>query len=61
MFLERSEEAQALYLVHKGKPISEQDSRLWERVITDDFAQLRKAGLTHPMMTDIEKKLDVSR
>jgi predicted Zn-dependent protease len=50
MFLERSEEAQALYLAHKGKPISEQDSKLWERVIAEDFAEFRKAALTHPMM-----------
>ena len=27
MFLERSEDAQALYLAHKGKPMTEQDSR----------------------------------
>ncbi len=61
MFVERSEEARALYLAHKGKPISEQDSSLWERVIGDDFAKLRKAGLTHPMMADIENELGVSR
>ena len=61
MFLERREEAQALYLAYKGKPISEQDSKLWERVIADDFAEFRKAGLTHPMMADIEKELGVSR
>ena len=41
--------------------MSEQDSKLWERVIADDFAEFRKAGLTHPMMADIEKELGVSR
>ena len=60
MFLERREESNALYLAHKGKPLSEQDARLWERVIADDFAEFRKAGLTHPMMADIEKELGVS-
>jgi hypothetical protein len=44
----------------KGKPLSEQDARLWERVIVEDFAEFRKAGLTHPMMAHIEKKLGVS-
>jgi TPR repeat protein len=61
MFLKRSKEAQALYLAYKGKPISKQDHRLWERVIADDFAQFRKAGLTHPMMDQIEKQFGVSR
>ena len=61
VFLERSEEARVLYLVHKGERISEQESRLWERVIADDFAEFRKAGLTHPMIADIEKELGVSR
>ena len=61
MFLGREEESRALYFAHKGKPISEQDGRLWERVIVEDFAEFRKAGLTHPMMADIEKELGVSR
>jgi TPR repeat protein len=60
MFLERGEDSKALYLAYKGKPMSEQDARLWERVIADDFAEFRKAGLTHPMMADIEGELGVS-
>ena len=58
MFSERREEAKALYLAHKGKPVA--GGRLWERVIVEDFAEFRKAGLTHPMMADIEKELAVS-
>jgi TPR repeat protein len=60
MFLEREEASRALYFAHKGKPISEQDRTLWERAIVEDFAEFRKAGLTHPMMADIEKELGVS-
>jgi TPR repeat protein len=60
MFLGRGEDAKALYLAHKGEPLSEQDARLWERIIVEDFAEFRKAGLTHPMMADIEKELGVS-
>jgi TPR repeat protein len=60
MFLGRGEDSKAIYLAYKGKPMSEQDARLWERVIADDFAELREAGLTHPMMVDIEKELGVS-
>jgi TPR repeat protein len=60
MFLGRGEESRALYLAHKGKRISEPDGQLWERVIVEDFAELRKAGLTHPMMAEIEKELGVS-
>jgi TPR repeat protein len=61
MFLGRSKESRTLYLVHKGKPLSEQDPRKWERAIADDFAEFRKAGLRHPMMSNIEKELGVSR
>jgi hypothetical protein len=61
MFLGRGKESKKLYLAHKGKAVSEQDSRLWERVIADDFTEFRKVGLTHPMMAEIEKRLGVSR
>ena len=60
MFVGRGEESKALYLAHKGNPLSKQDARLWERIIVEDFAEFRKAGLTHPMMADIEKELGVS-
>jgi TPR repeat protein len=60
MFLGRGQEARALYLAHKEEPISGQDGKQWERVIAEDFAEFRKAGLTHPMMADIEKELGVS-
>jgi len=61
MFLGRGEESKALYLVHKGKSLPELNDQLWERAIAEDFAEFRKAGLTHPMMADIEKELGVSR
>ena len=60
MFMEHNEEAKALYLAHKGE-VFDQSGELWERVIGQDFAEFRKAGLTHPMMADIEKELGVSR
>jgi hypothetical protein len=58
MFLGHEEDCKALYLTCKGKPLSRQ--KLWERVIAKDFAEFRKAGLTHPMMAEIEKELGVS-
>jgi TPR repeat protein len=60
MFLGHGNESKALYLAHKGKPVSWRDRKLWERAIVEDFAQFRKAGLTHPMMAEIEKELGVS-
>ena len=60
MFLERGEECKTLYLAYKGESVSKADNKLWERVIAEDFAEFRKAGLTHPMMADIEKELGVS-
>jgi TPR repeat protein len=61
MFLGREENAKALYLAHKGKAVSSGQSAAWERVIVEDFAELRKAGLTHPMMADVERELGVPR
>jgi hypothetical protein len=57
MFLERGDESKALYLALRD---SKEDGKLWERAIAEDFARFRKAGLTHPMMADIEKELGVS-
>ena len=59
MFLGRGEEAKALYLTYKGKP--NQNGKLWESAIVEDFAEFHKAGLTHPMMAEIEKELGVSQ
>jgi uncharacterized protein len=61
MFMGHDEEAKALYLAYKGKPIPELDNKLWEQAIAEDFAEFQKAGLTHPMMADVEKRLGISR
>jgi TPR repeat protein len=61
MFMGRGDEAKALYLAHEGERVSDQDNKLWERVIGEDFAELRKADVTHPMMADVEKELGISR
>jgi TPR repeat protein len=60
MFMGHDEDAKALYLAHRGERASEADNELWEQVIADDFAKFRKAGLTHPMMADVEKELGIS-
>jgi hypothetical protein len=60
MFVGRGEDCNALYLAHKGKPMSGQDGKLWERAIAEDFAELSKAGITHPMMADIKEELGIS-
>jgi hypothetical protein len=51
MILGRTTEAKTIYLAHKGEPLN---GKKWEEVITDDFAQLRKAGFASPLMTEIE-------
>jgi hypothetical protein len=54
MFLGRTDEARALYLKYRGrKDVSEGKS--WEIVVQEDFAQLRKVGLSDPLMDAIEK------
>jgi tetratricopeptide (TPR) repeat protein len=53
MFVGRVEEARALYLAHRGaKDVSGES---WETVVLEDFAELRAAKLTHPLMDEIER------
>jgi tetratricopeptide (TPR) repeat protein len=54
MFLARVDEARVLYLQYRGEKLMEDKS--WDTAVLEDFAQLRKAGLTHPLMDEIEKR-----
>jgi tetratricopeptide (TPR) repeat protein len=55
MFLARVDEGRALYLQYRGKKNVAND-KSWETVVLEDFAELRRAGLTHPLMDEIEKR-----
>jgi tetratricopeptide (TPR) repeat protein len=52
MFLGRTEEARALYLGRKGEKT--QGDKPWEVVIREDFVELRKAGLSDPLMDEVD-------
>jgi tetratricopeptide (TPR) repeat protein len=54
MFLGRVDEARTIYLRNRGE--KGQDGKPWETVVLEDFAEMRKAGLTHPLMDEIEKR-----
>jgi WD40 repeat protein len=53
MFLGRVDEARTLYVRYHGEMNVEGKS--WDANILEDFAELRKAGLTNPLMDEIEK------
>jgi hypothetical protein len=55
MFLGRVDEARALYLRYRGEQ-NVGDGKPWETVILEDFAELQKAGLTHPLMDAIKER-----
>ena len=55
MFLDRVDVARALYLQFRGEK-KVQSEKSWETVVLEDFAELRKVGLTHPLMDEIEGK-----
>jgi hypothetical protein len=55
MFLGRVDDARAVYLQYRGEP-KVVGEKTWEQVVLDDFAELRGAGLTHPLMDQIEKQ-----
>jgi tetratricopeptide (TPR) repeat protein len=53
MFLDRTQEARALYLQYREEK-NVQDGKSWTAAILEDFAELRKAGLSRPLMDEIE-------
>jgi tetratricopeptide (TPR) repeat protein len=55
MFLNRVDEARALYLKYRGQQKVDGD-KSWEAAILGDFAEFQKAGLTHPLMQEIQKQ-----
>jgi tetratricopeptide (TPR) repeat protein len=57
MFLGRIDEARALYQQYRGVK-NVWRGKSWETAILEDFADLRMAGLTQPLMDEIEKALN---
>ena len=57
MFLGRADEARDVYIGNRDKTWPDSDNKPWNAVILDDFRALRDAGITHPMMSEIETLL----
>jgi Tfp pilus assembly protein PilF len=56
MFLGRADEARAVYLRYRAES-DVQDSKSWVTVVLQNFGELRRAGLTNPLMKEIEDKV----
>jgi tetratricopeptide (TPR) repeat protein len=54
MFVGRTGEARAVYLKYRNV-MDVQGGKSWDTLILDDFADLRKNGLTDPLTDEIEK------
>jgi hypothetical protein len=54
MFLGRQDEARELYLKYRDEK-NVQGGKSWITVTREDFQELRKAGLSSPLMSDIEQ------
>jgi tetratricopeptide (TPR) repeat protein len=55
MMLGRGDEAKSLYLRYSGQPpVPGQKS--WEALVLDDFSKLRRLGIAHPLMDEVEAK-----
>ena len=52
MLLERVGEARDLYLKYRGRVAMPDNT--WEKVVVEDFVELRQAGISHPLMAEIE-------
>ena len=55
MFLGRVDGARVLYLRYRGEQ-KVHGEKSWEAVTLEDFAEMRAAGLMHPLMGEIEKR-----
>jgi hypothetical protein len=60
MFLGRVDEARALYIRYRSEK-NVQNGKSWETTVFEDFSELRKGGLTHPLMSEIEKRFRAGR
>jgi TPR repeat protein len=60
MMLDRTAEARKLYLARRGRPAAPGSGKTWETVIAEDFRELRQAGITHPLMAEVERELRVT-
>jgi tetratricopeptide (TPR) repeat protein len=60
MFLGRVEEARTLYARYQ-RETNVQNWKPWLTLVLEDFAALRKAGLQHPLMDEIEKRFRAGR
>ena len=58
MFLGHVDEARSVYLRFRGK--KSQGAKSWEDEVRDDFADLRKHGLSHPLMDEVEEAFKAS-
>jgi tetratricopeptide (TPR) repeat protein len=57
MFLGRVDEARVLYLRYRGER-DVLEGKSWETILLEDFTELRKSGLTHPLMDEILRQPD---
>lgn len=56
LFLGHGDEARTIYLQYRGQPKVMGD-KSWDAALRDDFTDLRKAGLTSPVMDEVERQL----
>ena len=55
MFLGRTQAARKEYLEHRDAHLTQGGGGPWEKVLVNDFQNLRKEGRVHPLMTEIEQ------
>jgi tetratricopeptide (TPR) repeat protein len=58
MFLGRAEEARSIYFRYQPQQ-KVRGEKSWEALLRQDFTELRKAGLTHPLMGEVENTFSV--
>ncbi len=61
MFLNRNDEAKAIYSAHKGRIYAGRGYLSWEYSVEEDFTRFRAAGLSHPLMAEIETEFGLSK
>lgn len=61
MFIGKADEARALHIGRKGKQVAGRSYMGWELAVKEDFERFRAAGVTHPLMEEIERELSLAK
>ncbi len=56
MLAARPDEARQIYKAHAGMTVPDRNGLKLDELVSRDFVELRRAGMTHPLMDEILRR-----